>query len=92
MNLLQFLNLAELGVGAAISYTLYKPLANKDAQQVNEVVSVQGYLYTIIGIIVIISAGILMLFFLSFSKINIPIWYTYATFGVLLFQLYLDIF
>ena len=35
-NLLQFLNLAELGVGSAISCTLYKPLAEKDANAINE--------------------------------------------------------
>ena len=29
-NLLGFLNLAELGIGASIGYVLYKPLFNKD--------------------------------------------------------------
>ena len=38
-NLLQFLNLAELGVGAAIACTLYKPLAEKDTDTINEIVS-----------------------------------------------------
>ena len=44
-NLLQFLNLAELGVGAAIACTLYKPLAEKDTDTINEIVSLQGWLY-----------------------------------------------
>ena len=53
-NLLQFLNLAELGVGAAIGYSLYKPLAEKNRQQINEIVSVQGYLYYKIGLFVVV--------------------------------------
>ena len=28
LNLLQFLNLAELGIGASVGYSLYKPLSN----------------------------------------------------------------
>jgi len=84
MNLLQFLNLAELGVGAAVSYSLYKPLAIKDKQQVNEIVSLQGYLYSKIGVIILFAGIILMLFFpIIFSNIKIPLWYAYATFGVL---------
>ena len=63
-NLLQFLNLAELGVGAAIGYSLYKPLAEKNRQQINEIVSVQGYLYYKIGLFV---GGIAVL--LMFSSI-----------------------
>lgn len=85
MNLLQFLNLAELGVGAAVSYSLYGPLANNDKQQIIEIVSLQGYLYSRIGIVVLFAATLLMFFFPSvFSKIQIPIWYAYATFIVLL--------
>ena len=30
LNLLQFINLAELGIGASVSYSLYKPLLNKN--------------------------------------------------------------
>ncbi|MFR5766722.1 MAG: hypothetical protein ACLUFW_01770 [Alistipes sp.] len=62
-NLLQFLNLAELGVGAAIGYSLYKPLAEKNRQQINEIVSVQGYLYYKIGLFVGGIAVLLMCFF-----------------------------
>ncbi|MXO05997.1 lipopolysaccharide biosynthesis protein [Flavobacterium sp. HBTb2-11-1] len=85
MNLLQFLNLAELGVGAAVSYSLYKPLNNNNQKQVNEIVSIQGYLYSRIGMVVLIAAIILMLFFpFFFSDIKISLWYAYTTFGVLL--------
>lgn len=84
-NLLGFLNLAELGIGSAISYTLYKPLFENNKQAVNEIVSVQGWLYRRIAYIVIIGASILMCFFpLFFKKMELPLWYAYASFGVLL--------
>jgi O-antigen/teichoic acid export membrane protein len=84
MNLLQFLNLAELGVGAAVSYSLYKPLATNDHEQINEIISIQGYLYSKIGLIVLFAGVVLMLFFpLIFSEIKMPLWYAYATFCVL---------
>lgn len=85
MNLLQFLNLAELGIGAAISYSLYKPLACGARTEVEEIISVQGYLYRRIGYIVIGASIILMFFFpVFFAKAQVPLWYTYATFSVLL--------
>lgn len=62
-SLLGFLNLAELGVGSAISYVLYKPIFDDDKGKINEIISVFGYLYRCIGLF-ILSAGIVMSIFL----------------------------
>ena len=43
-SLLGFLNLAELGIGTAIGYILYKPIADKDRFKINEIISVLSYL------------------------------------------------
>ena len=84
LNLLQFLNLAELGIGASVGYSLYKPLSNKDFTYVTEIISLQGYLYKRIGLIVLIAGIILSLFFpFIFSNMHLPLWYAYSTFGVL---------
>ena len=52
-NLLGFLNLAELGIGVAISYVLYKPLYDRDDKSICEIISVLGYLYRWIGFIIL---------------------------------------
>lgn len=62
-NLLGFLNLAELGIGSAIGYVLYKPLYEHDQQKINEIISVMGYLYRWIGFI-ILGAGLILACFL----------------------------
>lgn len=62
-SLLGFLNIAELGVGFAIGYSLYAPLQKQDRVSVCEIVSLLGYLYRWIGII-IASAGVLLSLFL----------------------------
>jgi len=62
-NLLGFLNLAELGIGSAIGYVLYKPLFDDDKTKLNEIISVFGYLYRWIGFI-ILGAGCILACFL----------------------------
>lgn len=62
-NLLGFLNLAELGIGSAIGFVLYKPLFDRDEQRINEIISVFGYLYRLIGFI-ILGAGLILACFL----------------------------
>jgi O-antigen/teichoic acid export membrane protein len=85
-NLLSFINLAELGIGAAISYSLYIPLFENDRQRIREIVSVQGWLYRRVALIVIVASAILIGFFpLLFAKESVSMWYAYATYVTMLF-------
>lgn len=83
-NLLGFLNLAELGIGSAIGYLLYKPLFDHDQQRINEIISVMGYLYRWIGLI-ILAAGCILACFLpiifSDTGFSLPlIYFAYFSF------------
>lgn len=92
-NLLSFLNLAELGIGFAISFVLYTPIAQGDKNTINEIVSLQGALYKRIALFIIGGAVLLSLFFpLIFAKMDLPLWYAYASFGVLLYSALLSYF
>lgn len=92
-NLLQFLNIAELGIGAAIGFTLYRPLYAKDEKAINEIMTLQGILYKWIGVFVLLGSIVLMAFFpLIFKKITLPLWYAYASFGVMLLGTLLSYF
>lgn len=61
-NILSMLSLAELGIGTAIVYALYKPLAENNQEEVASLVSFYGKAYRIIGILV----GVVGLLFLPF--------------------------
>ena len=58
-NVLSVLSLAELGIGSAIVYALYKPLAEKDEKKIAAYMNFYARAYKTIGIIVAV-AGIIM--------------------------------
>lgn len=84
-NLCGFLNLAELGITSAVAFSLYKPLFDDDRGAITEIVSIQGWLFRYVGLFMTIGAVILISLFPIFfneEKTNLPMWYSYATFGI----------
>lgn len=79
LNILGFLNLAELGLTSAIAGMLYVPLYSSDRSKVVDIISIFGYLYRIIGIVILLG-GIIISFFLGylFKDTNIPLSYIVA--------------
>lgn len=78
---LGFLNLAELGVGVAIGYVLYKPIYDQNREKIIEIISVLGYLYRMIGFF-ILGAGLVLSCFLPllFKDTNLPLWIVFLGF------------
>lgn len=92
-NLLQFLNLAESGIGAAVAFALYKPLSQKNRQEIIDIVSLQGWFYRWVGFFVIAGALVLMVFFpWIFAKTQVPLIYAYGTFIAFLISALLGYF
>ena len=84
-NLLQLLNVAELGVATAIGYVLYRPLLDGDRDAVREIVALQGCIYRRVAVVIMAVAVVLGCFFpVIFSDLEVPLWYAYGSFGVML--------
>lgn len=64
-NVLSMLSLAELGIGTAINFSLYKPLAEGDTDKVGVLMSFYKRAYQLIGAVVAI-AGMLLLPFIGY--------------------------
>ena len=63
-NILSMLSLAELGIGTAIIYKLYKPIAEKDVKKIQALMNFYKNAYQVIGIIILI-IGISLIPFLD---------------------------
>lgn len=64
-NILSMLSLAELGVGTAITYNLYKPIAEQDDHRILLLMKFYKLAYRVIGLVILVM-GILLLPFLRF--------------------------
>lgn len=52
-SILSVLSLTELGVGAAITFSLYKPVAENDVPKVNSILKLYRTVYRIIGLVIV---------------------------------------
>lgn len=63
-NLISFLSFAELGIGSAITFSLYKPIAEKNYKKINGIMILFRKIYQTIGIFILIT-GIGVSFFIN---------------------------
>ena len=61
-NVLAMLSLAELGIGTAINFSLYKPIAEKDDKKISILMNFYKIAYRYIGVLVFVIGLVIMLF------------------------------
>ena len=81
-NILGILNLSEMGVGLSISYFLFKPISTNNTNEINNILSLLGYLYKRIGQFIVFIGVIVSLFFpIIFDNTNM-------SYGIIYFSFY----
>lgn len=85
-NILSFMNLAELGIGIAMATSLYKPIHEEDRETICEIISVQGWLYRRVALL-ILGVGVVVMALLPFifPHTECGLFYVYSSFAVFLF-------
>ncbi len=71
-SILQVLNLAELGVGSAMVYSMYKPIAEDDKEKICSLMKLYRTYYRIIGLVIAIIGAILIPFVPQLIKGHVP--------------------
>lgn len=92
-DILNLMNITELGIGTAVSVTLYKPLFNKDYDAINDIVSIYGFLYSRVGAFIGIVGVLVSCFFpLFFKNTDVPLFLVYIMFYAMLYASLLGYF
>lgn len=82
-NIITMLSLAELGVSTVISYNLYREIANDNKKEINMLMALYRYVYTIIGSFIFFIAIILFFFLPIFVKgTNLPWHYVQSVYAI----------
>ncbi|MEI3161835.1 MAG: polysaccharide biosynthesis protein [Lachnospirales bacterium] len=71
-SILQVLNLAELGVGSAMVYSMYKPIAEDNKKTVCALMNLYKLYYRIIGTVILVVGLIICPFIDMFIKSGVP--------------------
>lgn len=68
-SILSLINITEVGIGTCIGYFLYKPIEQGDKAKICEIISLFGWLYRIVGSIILGCGILISLFFpIIFAK------------------------
>lgn len=92
-DILNLMNITELGIGTAVGVTLYKPLYNDEREKISDIISVYGFLYSRIGLLIGGASILLSCFFpLLFKDINMPLGLVYFMFFSMVYGALLSYF
>lgn len=72
LSILQVLNLAELGIGAAMIYSMYEPIAKNDDKKICALMNLYKVSFRIIGIIVLVLGLVIFPFVPNFIAGSVP--------------------
>lgn len=71
-SILNALNLAELGIGSALVFSMYKPIAEDDKEKICALMYVYKMAYFVIGIAVLVAGGIIIPYLHNFINGDFP--------------------
>lgn len=71
-SILMVLNLSELGIGSALVYSMYKPVAEKDEQKIKALLTVYKKVYVYIGITILVIGLCFLPFIYKIIKGDVP--------------------
>lgn len=86
-SILSFLSIAELGVGTAINFAMYKPIVEGDNEKVSALYNLYKKVYLIIGSIILVVGLALMPALPILAKDYNSSFNLYLTFGIMLFSI-----
>ena len=85
-NILSFMNLAELGIGIVMATSLYRPIHEEDQEAICEIISVQGWLYRRVALLILVAGiAVMALLPIIFPNTECGLAYVYSSFVVFLF-------
>ena len=71
-SIINVLNISELGFGAAVSYILYKPIAEKDDEKVRAILNFTRKCFRVIGLVILVAGLAVMPFLKHLIKSDVP--------------------
>lgn len=89
-SIISFLSIAELGVGTAINFSMYKPIVQGDTKKVAALYNLYKKVYLVVGAVVLIVGAALMPALPALAKDYSNSANLYLTFGIMLASVVID--
>lgn len=81
-SIISMMSVAELGLGSAITFCLYKPLAERDDRKITLLVRLYRNIYLILAVIITVGVAVTMPFIKKFTQSGYPLEYLCLVYGL----------